>query len=411
MMAGLLFARAGCRVKVLEKHADFFRDFRGDTVHPSTMEILHQLGMLGRFLKRPHSRVDRARIGVAGREWTIGDLSQLDTPAPFIAFMPQWEFLDFLRQEAKAFPGFNLEMNAKVTGYIEREGRVSGVCLDDGRELLAPLTIAADGRSSIVRTMLPLQNLGAPMDVLWFRVGKAQEGGGALRGSFERGRLAVLIDRGDYWQCALVIPKGGMEDLKARGLDHVRSLIAGAAPDLNLGEIDDWEDFHLLSVSLDRLTRWHRPGLLAIGDAAHAMSPIGGIGINLAIQDAVAAANALAGPLASGADIDPLLHKVQDRRMFPTRVVQRGQKLAQDNVIGRLLEPGEPLRNAPLAIRLLDRFPLLRRIPGRLIGLGVRRERVKAQRQEPSRRREYAARSARAAPSPCPPARGDASPR
>ena len=378
MMAGLLFARAGCRVKVLEKHADFFRDFRGDTVHPSTMEILHQLGMLGRFLKRPHSRVDRARIGVAGREWTIGDLSQLDTPAPFIAFMPQWEFLDFLRQEAKAFPGFNLEMNAKVTGYIEREGRVSGVCLDDGRELLAPLTIAADGRSSIVRTMLPLQNLGAPMDVLWFRVGKAQEGGGALRGSFERGRLAVLIDRGDYWQCALVIPKGGMEDLKARGLDHVRSLIAGAAPDLNLGEIDDWEDFHLLSVSLDRLTRWHRPGLLAIGDAAHAMSPIGGIGINLAIQDAVAAANALAGPLASGADVDPLLHKVEDRRMFPTRIVQRGQKLAQDNVIGRLLEPGEPLRNAPLAIRLLDRFPLLRRIPGRLIGLGVRRERVES---------------------------------
>ena len=378
MMAGLLFARSGARVKVLEKHADFFRDFRGDTVHPSTMEILDQLGMLGRFLQRPHSRVDRAQIGIAGREWTIGDLSHLDTPAPFIAFMPQWEFLDFLRQEAKAFPGFNLQMNARVERFVEEQGRVAGVRLEDGRELRAPLTIAADGRSSTVRSMLPLENLGAPMDILWFKVGKAQQGGGALRGSFERGRLAVLIDRGDYWQCALVIPKGGIDTLKEKGLDHVRSLIAAAAPDLDLGEIDDWEDFHLLSVSLDRLTCWHRPGLLAIGDAAHAMSPIGGIGINLAIQDAVAAANALAGPLARGEAVDPLLHKVQDRRLFPTRVIQQGQKLAQDNVIGRLLEPGEPLRNAPLPIRLLDRFPLLRRIPGRLIGLGVRRERVQS---------------------------------
>ena len=378
MMTGLLFARAGCRVRVLEKHADFFRDFRGDTVHPSTMEILDQLGMLERFLQRPHSRVDRAQIGVAGREWTIGDLSHLDTPAPFIAFMPQWEFLDFLRQKARAFAGFELQMNARVAGFIEERGKVTGVRLDDGGTLKAPLTIAADGRSSIVRSMLPLQNLGAPMDVLWFRVGKAQEGGGALRGSFERGRLAVLIDRGDYWQCALVIPKGGVDALKAKGLDHVRSLIAGAAPDLDLGEIDDWEDFHLLSVSLDRLTCWHRPGLLAIGDAAHAMSPIGGIGINLAIQDAVAAANALAGPLARGDDVGPLLHKVQERRLFPTRLVQAAQKLAQDNVIGRLLQPGEALRNAPLPVRLFDRFPLLRRIPGRLIGLGVRRERVES---------------------------------
>ena len=383
MMAGLLFARAGCTVKVLEKHADFFRDFRGDTVHPSTMEILDQLGMLERFLERPHSRVDRAQIGIAGREWTIGDLSHLDTPAPFIAFMPQWDFLDFLRQEAKAFPGFSLEMEAKVTGFVEEQGRVAGVRLEDGRELRAPLTIAADGRSSIVRTMLPLQNLGAPMDILWFRVGKAQKGGGALRGSFERGRLAVLIDRDDYWQCALVIPKGGVDALKAKGLGHVRSLIADAAPDLDLGEIDEWEDFHLLSVALDRLTCWHRPGLLAIGDAAHAMSPIGGIGINLAIQDAVAAANALAGPLSRGADVDPLLHKVQDRRMFPTRLIQQGQKLAQDNIIGRLLEPGEPIRRAPLAIRLLDRFPLLRRIPGRLVGLGFRREKVESPAQPP----------------------------
>lgn len=381
MMAGLLFARAGCSVLVLEKHGDFFRDFRGDTVHPSTMEILDQLGMLGRFLKRPHSRIDRAEIRLAGRDWTIGDLSHLDTPAPFIAFMPQWDFLDFLRGEARAFPGFRLAMNAAVEGFIEDGGgRIGGVRLADGRELASRLVIAADGRSSIVRRtgMLKVQTLGAPMDILWFRVGKVENAGGALRGSFEQGRLAVLIDRGDYWQCALVIPKGGVDALKAEGLEHVRSLIAGAAPDLDLGEIDDWSDFHLLSVSLDRLACWHRPGLLAIGDAAHAMSPIGGIGINLAIQDAVAAANALAGPLAAGAEVDGLLHLVEDRRLFPTRVIQAGQKLAQDRVIGRLLEPGPPLAKAPLAVRLLDRFPLLRRIPGRLVGLGVRRERVRS---------------------------------
>ncbi|HVL29470.1 MAG TPA: FAD-dependent oxidoreductase, partial [Sphingomicrobium sp.] len=335
VMAGLLFARAGCRVRVLEKHADFFRDFRGDTVHPSTMEILDQLGLLDRFLERPHNRIDRAEIRLAGRDWTIGDLSQLDTPAPFIAFMPQWDFLDFLRDAASVYPGFELAMSIAVAGFIEERGRIVGVRLADGGEVRATLTVAADGRSSIVRKtgMLDVETLGAPMDIMWFRVGKATRGGGALRGSFERGRLAVLIDRGDYWQCALVIPKGGVDQLKAQGLDHVRSLIAAAAPDLDLGEIDDWEDFHLLSVSLDRLTQWHRPGLLAIGDAAHAMSPIGGIGINLAIQDAVAAANALAGPLARGEGVDGLLHKVQDRRLLPTRIIQAGQKAAQDNII------------------------------------------------------------------------------
>ena len=380
VMAGLLFARAGAQVKVLEKHADFFRDFRGDTVHPSTMEILDQLGMLERFLKRPHSRVDRAEIRLAGREWVIGDLSHLDTPAPFIVFMPQWEFLDFLRQEAAVFPGFQLEMSTPVEAIIEEQGRVTGVRLAGGSELRTALTIAADGRSSIVRRsgMLEVETLGAPMDILWFRVGKAAAGGGALRGSFERGRLAVLIDRGDYWQCALVIPKGGVDALKAKGLEHIKSLIQGAAPDLDLGEIDGLEDFHLLSVSLDRLKQWHRPGLLAIGDAAHAMSPIGGIGINLAVQDAVAAANILAGPLARGENVDPLLHKVQRRRLFPTRIIQAGQKAAQDNIIGRLLEPGPPLEKAPLPVRLLGRFPLLRRIPGRLVGLGVRRERVRS---------------------------------
>jgi 2-polyprenyl-6-methoxyphenol hydroxylase-like FAD-dependent oxidoreductase len=384
MMAGLLFARAGCRVKVLEKHADFFRDFRGDTVHPSTMEILDQLGVLERFLQRPHSKLRGAELELAGRTWKIGDLSHLDTPAPFIAMMPQWDFLDFLRDEASAYPGFCLEMEAPVESFVQPDNRVSGVRLRDGREIRASLTIAADGRDSLVRRqhMLPVEVLGAPMDVFWFRVAK-KAGGDRLRGSFERGRLLVLIDRGDYWQCALVIPKGAAEKLKAKGIGPIRDAVHAAAPDIDLSDLDDVGDLKLLSVALDRLTTWYRPGLLAIGDAAHAMSPIGGIGINLAIQDAVAAANALAGPLAAGERVDPLLHRVQDRRMFPTRVIQRAQKLAQDNVIGRLLEPGVPLRKAPLLIRLLDRFEPLRRIPGRVIGLGVRRERVKSPAQPP----------------------------
>ena len=386
VMAGLLFARAGCRVRILEKLADFFRDFRGDTVHPSTMEILDQLGMLQRFLKRPHNRVNSAQLRLAGREWTIGDLSHLDTAAPFIAMMPQWEFLDFLRGEAKAFPGFQLEMESPVESFIQAQGRVTGVRLADGRELHAPLTIAADGRASIVRgtNMLPLEDLGAPMDVFWFRVGKPEEERGGLRGNIERGRLLVMIDRGDYWQCAFLIPKGMAEQYQARGIAAIREEVAAAAPEIDLAELDDISDLHLLTVKVDRLTAWHRPGLLAIGDAAHAMSPIGGIGINLAIQDAVAAANILAGPLARHAPVDGLLAKVQARRMFPTRTIQAAQVIAQNRVIGRLLKPGPPLTKAPLLVRLFDRYPLLRRIPGRFIGLGVRRERVRSP-QAPAR--------------------------
>ena len=379
VMAGLLFARAGCRVIVLEKHADFFRDFRGDTVHPSTMEILDQLGMLERFLKRPHNRVTGAQLRIAGRDWTIGDLTHLRTAAPFIAMMPQWEFLDFLRDEAAAFPGFDLRMESPVAEILEEGGAVRGVRLADRTELRAPLTIAADGRSSLVRTILPLEDLGAPMDVFWFRVAKAPVEKGALRGNVERGRLLVLIDRGDYWQCAFLIPKGAAEAYQARGIEAIRDEVAAVAPeDMDLAELDEITDLHLLSVKLDRLTRWSRPGLLAIGDAAHAMSPIGGIGINLAIQDAVAAANVLAGPLAGGENVNPLLDKVQARRLLPTRIIQEGQKTAQDRVIGRLLAPGEPITSAPLIIRMLDRFPRLRRIPGRILGLGIRRERVRS---------------------------------
>ena len=378
-MAGLLFARAGCNVRIFEKHADFFRDFRGDTVHPSTMEILAQLGMLQRFLQRPHNKVDRAELRLAGRDWTIGDLSHLNTPAPFIAMMPQWEFLDFLRVEGKAFPGFHIEMETEVESFVEEQGRTVGVRLKDGREARAPLTIAADGRASIVRGKLPVEDLGAPMDVFWFRLAKPREEMGALRGNVERGSLLVMIDRGDYWQCAFLIPKGAAEAYQKRGIEAIREEVAKAAPaDLDLAELDEITDLHLLTVKLDRLTTWHKPGLLAIGDAAHAKSPIGGIGINLAVQDAVASANILAGPLARRNDVDPLLAKVQERRMFPTRVIQAGQKAAQDNIIGRLLTGSEPIRQAPFIVRLFNAFPLLRRIPGRIVGLGVRRERVRS---------------------------------
>ena len=381
MMAGLLLARAGISALVLEKHADFFQDFRGDTVHPSTMEVLDQLGMLGRFLQRPHDKVNGAQIRIAGRDYSIGDLSHLETPAPFIAMMPQWDFLDFLRHEAGAFPAFRLQMKAEAMGFIETDGRVIGVTLADGREVRAgKLVLMTDGRGSLVRrqAMLPLTQIGAPMDVFWFRLPKAPHEGELLRGAIDTGRMAVLIDRRTYWQAAFLIPKGSAEDVKLRGIGWLRDQIAALFPELDLsGGLDSTEDLFLLSVALDRLDSWHRPGLLAIGDAAHAMSPIGGIGINLAIQDAVAAANILAAPLTRGVNVDHLLVKVQERREWPTRVIQRGQKLAQDNVIGAVLS-GAPITKAPLAIRVLDRFPLLRRIPGRIIGLGVRRERVRS---------------------------------
>jgi 2-polyprenyl-6-methoxyphenol hydroxylase-like FAD-dependent oxidoreductase len=381
MMVGLLFARAGLRVVVLEKHADFFRDFRGDTVHPSTMEVLSELGMLERFLARPYNRIERAELSWNGRMMQIGDLTHLKMPAPFIAMMPQWHFLDFLRDEAAAFHGFALRMEAPVAGFIDEGGRIAGVRLAGGEEIRARLTIAADGRDSLARSVMPLKTLGAPIDVFWLAVPKTGAGT-ALRGSVRGERLIVMIDRGDYWQCAFVIAKGGAEAVRARGIAAFRDDIRAAAPDLpDLAvALPDWERVSLLSVSLDRLTCWHRPGLLAIGDAAHAMSPVGGIGINLAIQDAVCAANLLAGPLRSGAAIDPLLHRVQKRRMLPTRLIQGAQRLVHNRVLTPLIEgrrraPDRP----PLAVRLLDRFAVLRRIPGYLIGHGVRQEHVRVE--------------------------------
>ncbi len=380
VMAGLLFARAGCKVRIFEKHADFFRDFRGDTVHPSTMEILDQLGILADFLKRPHNRLVEARGTIAGKDYRLGDLSHLNTPAPFIAMMPQWEFLDFLRDEAAKYPTFHLVMGKPAAGFVEQGDRVVGVRFEDGSEERAgQLVIAADGRSSLARTLLPVENLGAPMDVFWFRVPKLPGDEMALRGIAAPGTLMALIDRGDYWQVAYIFAKGTGEKLRAEGIEKLRQRIEQAAPILGPldGVLTDMSQMHLLTVELDRLTCWHKPGLLAIGDAAHAMSPAGGIGINLAVQDAVAAANILAAPLAKGENVDHLLDKVQQRRMFPTRLVQAAQRAAQNRIIANVLG-GAPFTRAPLIVRLLDRYPLLRRLPGRMIGLGVRRERVRS---------------------------------
>jgi len=385
MMAGFLLARAGVSVTVLEKHADFFRDFRGDTVHPSTMQILDELGLLTRFLKRPHHPLDRAELSWNGRLMQIGDLSHLNLPAPFIAMMPQWEFLDFLSDEAAALPSFSLRMEAGVDRFLDEGGRIIGVRLISGEELRANrLVIACDGRDSVVRrtAMLPLENLGAPIDVFWFAVPKSGEGK-ALRGAVAGHRLIVMIDRGDYWQCAFVIAKGSAAVIKARGIAAFRADVRAAAPDLPDLEaaLPNFDAAKLLSVSLDRLTRWHRPGLLAIGDAAHAMSPVGGVGINLAIQDAVATANILAAPLARGEAVDGLLDRVQQRRMFPTRVIQGAQRLVQERLLAPLIGGHRDMpERPPLPIRLLNRFPLLRRIPGYFIGHGVRQEHVRSPR-------------------------------
>jgi 2-polyprenyl-6-methoxyphenol hydroxylase-like FAD-dependent oxidoreductase len=381
MMAALLLARAGGSVLVLEKHADFFRDFRGDTVHPSTMEILSELSLLDRFLQRPHNRIDRAEITWNGREMIIGDLSHLAMPAPFIAMMPHWEFLDFVRDEAGRYPGFALRMDSPVEDFIEEDGRTAGVRLRNGEELHAgQLVIACDGRDSIGRRVLPLESLGAPIDVFWFAVPK-HTSGTALRGSVAGNKLIVMIDRGDYWQCAFVIAKGGAEEIKNRGIEAFRADVRAASPDLPdlTAALPDWDSVSLLSVSLDRLTEWSRPGLLAIGDAAHAMSPVGGIGINLAIQDAVATATLLAAPLARGANVDRLLPYLQKRRLWPTKAIQSAQRTVHENVLHPLVSgavglPEEP----PLPMRLLDRFPLLRRIPGWFIGHGVRQEHVRS---------------------------------
>ncbi len=385
MVAGLLFARAGVRTLVLEKHGDFLRDFRGDTVHPSTLRIFSELGLLDRFLERPHDKVRDIKGLIGGRRMAIADFSHFDPRWNFIAMMPQWEFLDFVADEARRYPHFTLLMNAEAHGLVREQGRMTGVRYRSGgedRELRSSLVIASDGRRSVLREEagLPLRSFGVPMDVFWFRVPKERVAENQTTGVFASGRILALIDRGDYWQCAYVFPKGMADEVRALGIEAFRSEIAGIAPMLGerLGEVADWNDVKLLAVSLDRLEQWHRPGLLVIGDAAHAMSPVGGVGINVAVQDAVAAANALAGPMAAGDDPDPLLARVEKRRLPAVRITQGFQKAAQERIISPLLMRAGGDFEPPRALRWLDRYPVLRQIPAALIGFGWRPEHVRS---------------------------------
>jgi len=382
MMLGLLLARAGVDVVVLEKHADFLRDFRGDTIHPSTLEVMHELGLLEAFLALPHTQVRQLAGIIGGERIPIADFGHLPVRCPFIALMPQWDFLDFLAGHARRYPGFALRMSTGVVGLIDDGGRVVGVSAtapDGPLEVRADLVVGADGRDSTVRAAagLRVETLGAPMDVLWFRLPRKPGDAGQLLGRVEAGRIFIMLDRGDYWQCGFVIAKGTLDEIRARGLAAFRDEVARLADArADASALRDWEDVKLLTVRVDRLARWFRPGVLCLGDAAHAMSPVGGVGINLAIQDAVAAANLLAAPLREGRVSAEDLARVQRRREWPTRVTQRVQVLVQNRIVRRVLQRRRPLR-APPAVRLLVRFPRLRRLPGRLIGLGVRAEHVR----------------------------------
>src|SRR5262245_20183586 len=384
LMAGVLLAKAGVDVLVLEKHADFLRDFRGDTIHPSTLEVMAELGILDGLLRLPHQEVRELHASVGGTPFAVADFSHLPTRCRFIALMPQWDFLDFLAGHARErYPRFALWMRAEVTDLLEEGGRVAGVRAvtpDGAREVRAGLVTAADGRHSVVRAKagLAVEELGAPMDVLWFRLSRRPEDPNETMGHFESGRILVVINRGAYWQCGYVIAKGSLDDLRARGIEALRQATAELIPYARdrMGEIRSFEDLSLLTVRVDCLDRWYRPGLLCIGDAAHAMSPIGGVGINLAIQDAVAAANELAGPLAGGGLAVDHLKWVQKRREWPTYVTQRIQVMVQRRIIARVLGHRGPSR-PPLALRLLARLPWLRQRAARLVGIGVRPEHVR----------------------------------
>src|SRR2546430_13214508 len=383
MMLGFLLARAGVPVVVIEKHADFFRDFRGDTIHPSTLEIIYERRLIEEFLKRPHQEV-REVGGQIGDEFIpLADLTHLPTHCKFLGFMPQWDFLDFIKDEAARYPAFHLIMEAEVTELIEEGNTVVGVKAktpDGDIVVRATLVVGADGRSSIVRERAGLQveSLGAPIDVLWFRVSRKPKDPGQVLGRIVPGRILVMLNRDQYWQCAFVIRKGAFDEIKQRGLEAFRADIISVAPFLKdrASELTDWEPIKLLTVLVDRLRKWYRPGLLCIGDAAHAMSPVGGVGINLAIQDAVATANILARPLSENYGSLSHLQKLQLRREFPTRVTQRGQGFVQERILSTVLGTRQNFR-APWFIRLFKTFPLLRRIPARLIGLGVRPEHVR----------------------------------
>jgi 2-polyprenyl-6-methoxyphenol hydroxylase-like FAD-dependent oxidoreductase len=388
MMLGFLLARAGVDVCALEKHADFLRDFRGDTIHPSTLELMYELGILEDFLKRPHQEILEL-AGQVGKEMvTIADFRHLPTHCKFLALMPQWDFLNFIVEHAQRYPAFRLMMQAEVVDLLEENGAVAGVVAKTPSgviEIRADLTVGADGRHSVVRERAKLQvmDLGAPMDVFWMRLSHRPSDPSQTFGHVEPGKIFVMLDREDYWQCAYVIPKGRGEEIKSKGLATFREEVAALSPFLGdrVEELRDWKDVSLLTVRVDRLARWYRPGLLCIGDAAHAMSPIGGVGINLAIQDAVAAANILSSKLRQGTPSVDDLEAVQRRRTFPTRATQRMQLVVQNNVIRRVLGATKPL-SLPWFLKLFRRFPYLRRFPARVVGVGFRPEHIRTAEQE-----------------------------
>jgi 2-polyprenyl-6-methoxyphenol hydroxylase-like FAD-dependent oxidoreductase len=383
MMLGFLLARAGIDITVLEKHADFLRDFRGDTIHPSTLEIVHELGLLDELLRLPHETVYQLNAQIGDTTLTLADFTHLPTRCRFIAFMPQWDFLDFLADHARRYRTFRLLMQAEVTNIVKEAERVVGLRVKTPTstlEVRADLVVAADGRQSIVREKagLPVQEFGAPMDVLWFRLSRKPDDSAQTMGRFDTGRIFIMINRGEYWQCGYVIPKGQFDEIRKQGLDSFRETIGQLAPHARhqVNELKSWDDIKLLTVRVDRLSQWFRPGLLCIGDAAHAMSPVGGVGINLAIQDAVAAANALAEPLRKRQVTVDELRRIQKRREFPTRVTQWLQLTVQRRVIAPVLS-GTRRVKPPLLLRLIAAIPLLRRIPAYVIGIGVRPEHIR----------------------------------
>jgi len=381
MMTGYLLARAGVAVTVLEQHADFLRDFRGDTIHPSTMDALAELGLLDAFLRLPHQKVRYAELEIGGERVRAADFGRLSTRCRFIAFIPQWDFLNFMAEQAKAFPSFGLMMETEAVDLIRDGARVAGVVArspSGEQELTADLVIAADGRHSTLRGAagLAVKNLGAPMDVLWFRLPRGPEEPGAVLGRIQAGGALIMLDRGDYWQCAFIIRKGTADAVKAQGLEAFRARVArflGPAAAQGIASLDDVK---LLTVTVDRLETWHRPGLLCIGDAAHAMSPVGGVGINLAIQDAIATANLLVDPLRRGIPAEDDLRKVQQRRSFPTRATQTFQTVVQNRVIDPVLRSSTEPR-LPRLVRFMQRWlPFLQGIPARIVGVGFRPEHV-----------------------------------
>jgi 2-polyprenyl-6-methoxyphenol hydroxylase-like FAD-dependent oxidoreductase len=382
MMLGFLLARAGVRVVVLEKHADFLRDFRGDTVHPSTLEVMHELGLVDEFLKLPHRTVDRLSLQIGKQRVRLIDLTHLPTYCKFIALMPQWDFLNFLAGQGRRYSQFDLRMRAEATDLMEGGDRVVGVRVrtpDGELTVHADLVVGCDGRHSTMREKAGLQadDYGVPIDVLWFRITRRDSDGADVFGHIEAGALLVMLDRGDYWQCAYVIPKGGIDRVKANGIEAFRNRVAALSPFLadRIGELKSFDDVRLLSVMVNRLRQWWRPGLICIGDAAHAMSPIGGVGINIAVQDAVAAANRLAAPLKAGTTTNGHLQAVQARRDFPARMTQKIQLTMQNRIIGPALQ-GTREPRPPLLFKLFDAVPLLRRIPARLLALGIQPEHV-----------------------------------